>query len=199
VYSKVQRDRSLECPEEALVGFSPFKPKRTSGVHPSPEIIRRERAIIVEPHPAVQAVLEHLMLREGYLVEAFGKVSEASPGQTPVLAPPVLLLVSAGGDDGLYVFRTRDVTGVLAALDGETKPSEIVSSAGWDLSAFGIHAFVPKPFGIVDILRVVRAVGDFDERKKGPPKGLPKGAPGGAAGREALTEKVVAKTGQKRG
>ncbi|MBA4116564.1 MAG: hypothetical protein H0X71_09070 [Rubrobacter sp.] len=195
MYSKVQRDRSLERSEKGLAGFSPFKPKRTPGVHPSPEITRRERAIIVEPHPAVQAVLEHLLLREGYLVEAFGKFSAALPGQTPVLAPPVLLLVGTGGGDGLYVFRTRDVAGVLAALDGEPELSEIVPSAGWDLSAFGIHAFVPKPFGIVDILRVIRAVGDFDERKKGPPKGLP----GGATGREALAEKVASKTGQKRG
>ncbi len=182
MYSKVQRDRSLERPEEGLVGPSPFKPKRISGAHSSPEITRRERAIIVEPHPAVQAVLEHLLLREGYLVEAFGKVSEASLGQTSVLAPPVLLLVGAGNGDGLYVFRTRDVAAVLAVLDGEPEPSEAVLPAGCNLSAFGIHAFVPKPFGIVDILRVVRAVGDFDERKKEPPKRLSKGAPGGASG-----------------
>jgi DNA-binding response OmpR family regulator len=118
----------------------------------------------VEPHPAVQAVLEHLLLREGYAVETRGDASEAALRQTPGRTP-VLLLVGAENGDGLYVFQTRDVAGVLAALLGGAEVSQCSN-----LSAFGIHAFVPKPFGIVDILRVVRAVGGFDGRKKGPPR-----------------------------
>jgi len=39
-----------------------------------------------------------------------------------------------------------------------------------NLPVFGIHAFLPKPFGVLDILRVVRAVGGFDARKQGPPR-----------------------------
>ncbi len=119
--------------------------------------------VIVESHPAVQAVLEHLLIREGYAVEACSEASEVAPGRTPVL-----LLMGVEDGDGLYVFQTREVAGVLAAL---TKDAELSGGAG--LAAFGIHAFVPKPFGMVDILRVVRAVGDFDGRKKGPPRERP--------------------------
>lgn len=120
--------------------------------------------MIVEPHPAVQAVLEHLLVREGYAVEACGEASGVAPGQTPAL-----LLVGAGNGDGLYVFRTRDVAGVLVALTG----GEGLSGRS-HLPTFGIHAFVPKGFGIVDILRVVRAVSGFDERKKAPPRKKPR-------------------------
>lgn len=163
MYSEVQRDRSLERPDEGLAGSSPLKLERTPGARPSPETMWGDRAIIVEPHPAVQAVLEHLLLWEGYVVETFGEPSKALPDPSPGLTLPILLLVGEESGDGLFVFRTRDVAGVLAALNGG--PPNV-----FNLSAFGIHAFVPKPFGIVDILRVVRAVGGFDERKQGSPR-----------------------------
>ena len=179
MYSEVQRDRTLERPYEGPAGSSPLKLGRATRSRTSPGTTWGERAIIVEPHPAVQAVLEHLLLREGYEVEAFGEASEAAPGRTPEQgprrlttgsSPPVLLLVGAGSGDGLYVFRTRNVAGVLDTLAGDAEPSEEAVPRVSNLSVFGIHAFVPKPFGISDILRVVRAVGDFDERKKGSPR-----------------------------
>lgn len=71
--------------------------------------------MIVEPHPAVQAVLEHLLIREGYAVEARAETPGAAPGRMPGLTP-VLLRVGAEDGDGLYVFQTRDVTRVLATL-----------------------------------------------------------------------------------
>ena len=120
--------------------------------------------MIVEPHPAVQAVLEHLLIREGYAVEARGEAPGVAPGRMPGLTP-VLLLVGAEDGDGLYVFQTRDVAGVLATL---TEGAEL--PGGLNLPVFGIHAFLPKLFGILDILRVVRAVGGFDARKQGPPR-----------------------------
>lgn len=113
------------------------------------------RAVISEPHPAVRAVLEHLLLREGYTVEVCGEDREAAPG-------PVLLLAGSEDGSGLYVFRTRDAAGILPRLSrGAETPGEP------DLKALGIHAFLPKPFGAADVLRVVWAVGGFDERKKG--------------------------------
>lgn len=158
-------------PDEGLAGSSPLKLRRAPGARPSPETMWGDRAIIVEPHPAVQAVLEHLLLREGYAVEAFGEPSKALPDPSPGLTLPILLLVGEESGDGLFVFRTRDVAGVLAALNGGPEPPpEGAPPNVSNLSAFGIHAFVPKPFGIVDILRVVRAVGDFDERKQGSPR-----------------------------
>lgn len=167
----------MERPDEGLVKTSPFKLRRVPGARLSPETTWGDRAILVEPHPAVQAVLEHLLIREGYTVEVFGEASEAAPEELPFPTPPVLLLVGAESGDGLFVFRTRDVAGVLAALDGGPEPSEGALSNGFNLSAFGIHAFLPKPFGILDILRVVHAVGDFDERKKGSRKGATEGSP----------------------
>ena len=125
----------------------------------------------------MQAVLEHLLIREGYAVEAFGEASEAAAEQLLFPTLPVLLLVGAENGDGLYVFRTRDVPGVLAALDGDSEPSEGDLSIEFNLSAFGIHAFVPKPFGILDIVQIVHAVGDFDERRKGARRGATEGSP----------------------
>ena len=114
------------------------------------------RAVISEPHPAVRAVLEHLLLREGYAVEVCGEDRETAPG-------PVLLLVGAEDGSGLYVFRTRDAAGALARLSGGAG-----LPGGSDLKAFGIHAFLPKPFGAADVLRIVWVVGGFDGRRKGP-------------------------------
>jgi CheY-like chemotaxis protein len=118
--------------------------------------------VIVEWHPAVQAVLEHMLLQEGYTVKTYGEAAQVAPERAPVL-----LLVSAKEGDGLYVFRTHDVSGVLAML------SEGANLSGPTLSAFGIYAFLPKPFGIVDILRIVCAVGGFDGRKTGLPRKKP--------------------------
>lgn len=185
MYSQVQRDQTLDRPYDGPAESSPLKLGRVPRSRPSSETSWGERAIVVEPHPAVQAVLEHLLLQEGYVVEAFGEAYEAIPGQTPKQEPrpapisPVLLLVGTGSGDGLYVFRTRDVARVLVALAANTEPepSEVVGYRGADLSAFGIHAFVPRPFGIADILRVVRAVGDFDERKRGSSRGSPREEP----------------------
>jgi hypothetical protein len=56
-----QRDLPAERP---LGGFErPTTPEKTP------------RAVIVEPHPAVRAVLEYLLAREGYAVEARGDIA----------------------------------------------------------------------------------------------------------------------------
>ncbi len=112
--------------------------------------------MIYEPHPAVRAVLEHLLLREGYAVEVCGEGREAASG-------PALLLAGAEDGSGLYIFRTQDAAGALPRLSGGV---DLPGVPG--LKAFGIHAFLPKPFGAADVLRVVCAVGGFDGRKKGP-------------------------------
>jgi hypothetical protein len=112
--------------------------------------------VIREPHPAVRAVLEHLLLREGYAAEVCGENRGAAPG-------PALLLAGAEDGSGLHVFRTRDVAGALPRLSGR---ADLPGRPG--LEAFGIHAFLPKPFGAADVLRVVWAVSGFDGRKKGP-------------------------------
>jgi hypothetical protein len=70
----------------------------------------------------------------------------------------VLLLV--GSEDGLHVLEARDVAG----LPGEDLLHRLI------LRADGIHAFVPKPFGASDVLRVVWAVSGFDSRKRSPQK-----------------------------
>ena len=76
---------------------------------------------------------------------------------------PALLLVGAEDESGLYIFRTWDAAGALSQLLGR---ADLPGVPG--LKAFGIHAFLPKPFGAADALRVVWAVCGFDERKKGP-------------------------------
>jgi CheY-like chemotaxis protein len=179
----VQRDRTLERPYDGPAEFSPLKLGRVPCARTSQETARRERAVVVESQPAVQAVLEHALLREGYAVETFRGTAEAASEQAPeqglqqayVPISPVLVLVGAGSGEGLYVFRTRDVTGVMAALAGDAglETPGVVGVGRLSLPAFGIHAFVPKPFGITDVLRVVRAIGGFDERKKGPPRRPP--------------------------
>ena len=136
-----QRDLPVERP---LGGFEGS---------PTPE---RPRAVIVEPHPAVCVVLEYLLAREGYSVEARGEAPFAAPG-------PALMLVAA--DDGLYVFESRDAAAILEGLDpGISSSLEIFSGVK------GIQAFVPKPFGARDVLRVVRAVRGFDGRRRPRPR-----------------------------
>lgn len=112
----------------------------------------RPRAVIFEHHPAVRAVLEYLIAREGYSVEARGEAPFAAPG-------PALMLVAAG--DGLYVFESRDAASTLEDLDPGA-----ASSLETLIGVRGIQAFVPKPFGAEDVLRVVRAVRGFDGRRR---------------------------------
>ena len=91
------------------------------------------------------------MSREGYAVELLGEGSRAIPG-------PALLLAGAEDGSGLYVLKVRDVATVLDKLSfGEllVDPHERTE---------GIRAFVPIPFGSKDVLRVVRAVGEFGHR-----------------------------------
>lgn len=141
VYPRVREDVSLKRPAGGAVG---------------PSLVGVPRAVIWEPHPAVRAVLEHLLLREGYVVEVCGDDREAAPG-------PALLLAGAEDGSGLHVFRTRDAAGALPRLSGGVGLPGVPG-----LEAFGIHVFLPKPFGSADVLRVVWAVGGFDGRKKGP-------------------------------
>lgn len=112
------------------------------------------RAVIVEPHLAVRAVLEYLLAREGYTVEARGEAPFAVPG-------PALLLVAAEDGSGLYVFESRNAAETLEGLplDAQTSPEALSGVTG-------IQAFVPKPFGAGDVLRVMRAVSGFDGRKR---------------------------------
>lgn len=134
MYPEGQRDLPAERPPGGFEGS------------PTPE---RPRAVVFEPHPAVRVVLEYLLVREGFRVEARGEAPFAGPG-------PALMLVAAG--DGLYVFETRDAAATLEGLD----PAPASPFSG----VTGIQAFVPKPFGAGDVLRVVRAVRGFDGRRR---------------------------------
>lgn len=126
--------------------------KRPLGGFEAPPTPERPRAVIFEPHPAVRVVLEYLLAREGYSVEARGEAPFAAPG-------PALMLVAAG--DGLYVFESRDAAETLEGMESVV-PSSLETLRG----VTGIQAFVPKPFGAGDVLRVVRAVKGFDGRKR---------------------------------
>ena len=107
------------------------------------------RAVVAEPHPRSRAAIEHALLGEGYkLVD--GGTSEVS------------VLLFAGAGDGLHVLEARDVAAALEVLSGG--PGALHGSP----LAPGIHAFVPRPFGVVDVLRVARAVDGFDCRRRTP-------------------------------
>ncbi len=94
---------------------------RPAGGAVGSSLARMPRAVIYEPHPAVRAVLEHLLLREGYAVEVCGEGREAAPG-------PVLLLAGSEDGSGLYVFRTRDAAGILPRLSrGADTPGDLIS------------------------------------------------------------------------
>jgi hypothetical protein len=110
------------------------------------------RAVIFEPHPPVRVALEYLLLREGYSVDARGEGPFAVAG-------PALMLV--GVEDGLYVFVSQDVAGTIEGLNrGISSPLETLSEVT------GIRAFVPKPLGAADVLRVVWTVRGFDGRRR---------------------------------
>lgn len=119
---------------------------------PTPDIAECPRRVVIfETHPAIGAALEHLMLREGYVVELVEKRSAVTPG-------PALLLAGSGDYSGLYVVKARDVTATLYELfDGESMENSKARSEG-------VSAFLPIPFGSEDVLRVVRAVSGFRVR-----------------------------------
>ncbi len=139
-----QRGLPRERPPWALEPPTTLEPRNTS------------RAVIVESHPAVRAVLEYLLAREGYAVEAFATEEPfvAVPG-------PALLLVAAGDGGDLYVFLSEDVSEILGGFVPGTGGSAVAFSG-----AIGIQAYLPKPFGGEDVLRVIGMVGGFEGRRR---------------------------------
>jgi CheY-like chemotaxis protein len=113
------------------------------------------RALVIDRNPVVQASLEHILAQERYEVEAPQDGASVSyhPG-------PVLCLVGARDESGLHVFTAPDTAP--AILDLPVSRTGERASSGRD----GIRAFIPKPFGIADVLRVVWAVGGFDGRRR---------------------------------
>jgi len=138
-----QRGLPRERPPGALEPLPTLEPRNAS------------RALVFEPHPAVRTVLEYLLAREGYAVEAF------TAGEPFAAAPGSALLLFAWDDDGLYVFLSGDAA---ETLDGFVPGNG--SSPGALSGAIGIQAFLPKPFGIADVLRVVRVVDGFEGRRR---------------------------------
>ena len=107
--------------------------------------------MVAEPHPRLRVAIEHALMGEGYRVvdgEPFGDSEE-----------PVILF--AGDGDGLHVFEARHDAGALADPYGGSGPSV-------GAFAHGVRAFVPRPFGAADVLRVARAVCGFDRRRRAP-------------------------------
>jgi DNA-binding response OmpR family regulator len=139
----VYTDGRRELPRERLLRG--LKGSSTPGVIP--------RAVIVEPHPALRAVLEYLLAQEGYAVEAGGEAPFAEPGLA-------LLLVASEDGGGLYIFEAEKAAETLEKFSLNVRSSEVLSGVT------GILAFVPKPFGARDVLHIVRAVSGFDVRKK---------------------------------
>ena len=110
------------------------------------------RAVVAEPDPRSRAAIEWALLGEGYRL-----VEGAPPAPSD---EPVLLLAGDGG--GLHVLASRDIAGALAGLSGGAGAVREESPAA------GIHAFVPRPFGAADVLRLARAVSGFDCRRRSP-------------------------------
>ena len=111
------------------------------------------RAVVAETHPRLRAAIEHALRGEGYRVV---------DGELPCDSEePVILF--AGIEDGLHVFEARDVAAALTDLCGSSGPRRGAGSP-----SLGIHAFVPKPFGAADVLRVARVVVGFDRRRRAP-------------------------------
>ena len=130
----------------------PPLPQRSApeGHAPRHPVIPDRRAVVVELHPRLRIAIEHALLGEGYRVV---------DGQLPGSEEPVILF--AGDKDGLHVFEAHDVAGALTDLHEGSGPP------GRDRSpALGVHAFVPRPFGVADVLRVALAVGGFDRRRR---------------------------------
>lgn len=143
VYPDGWREAPAERPTGALDG------PPTPGIPRTPATYR---AVILEPNPAARSVLEYLLVREGFRTEAHAEARFAEPG-------PALLLMAAR--DGLYVVESRDAAATLAEMDAATRASSR------DLEGIaGLRAFLPKPFGARDVLRVVRAVNGSDGRDR---------------------------------
>ncbi len=136
---------------EGQRGLVKGSPRGGPEVRPVGEFRGVGRAVVREPHPAIRGALEYLLSRQGYDVEVAG-VAAVEPG-------PALVLVSAGDGGGLYVFECGDAAEILERASGDDS-----------LEAFsgvtGVRAFLPKPFGADDVLRVVRAVDGFDGRRR---------------------------------
>lgn len=135
---------------------SPREPERSAGGAPC-TVPTGRRAVVAEPHPRSRAAIEHALIGEGYRV-----VDGDEPGAHDDEAPVLLL---AGSGDGLHVLEARDVAGALAGISGGPGPVR-----GDGSPALGIHAFVPRPFGVADVLRVARAVSGFDCRRRRTPE-----------------------------
>lgn len=146
MYPDGWREAPVERPTEALDGTA------TPGIPQPPAV---SRAVIVEPNPAVRSVLEYLLVREGFRTEAHAEALFAVEGL--VEPGPALLLVAAGDGGGLHVVESRDAAVTLAEMSAAAR-----ASPGDPSGAAGIRAFLPKPFGASDVLRVVRAVGGSD-------------------------------------
>jgi FixJ family two-component response regulator len=146
------------CPEGQR-GLPRGRPPGALERIPTPQHRDAPRALIVEPHPAVRTVLEYLLGREGFRVEAFAP-EEASAGEPG----PALLLVAA--EDGLYVFLSGNAA---ETLEGVVAGNGDVTGAF--NGATGIRAFLPKPFGVRDVLQVVGMVGGFEGRRREHPRG----------------------------
>ena len=100
------------------------------------------------------------MAREGYLVEAREDTGGDGLGSGP---GPVLLLASPRMYDGLYVLETRDLAETLRSLTGDGEPGLPAAAVA---AATGMYAYLPRPFGVEDVLRAVQAVSGFDGRRK---------------------------------
>lgn len=125
-------------PVSGLEGTPTSEVRPESRLEPRPE---PRRAVVSEEQFAVRAVLERLLRREGYAVEVWGGSLPPAPG-------PALVLVAEAG--GLHVLAARDVGGF-------SPPGVEGSEDGWK-PPDGEHVFVPKPFGVGDVLRAVREV-----------------------------------------
>lgn len=132
----------------------------------------KRRAVIIEPHPVVRAVLEHILVREGYIVEALDEPATGEPAAGASGSParpgpgPALLLVSLKVHDGLYVLQSREPA---VALESFSRAEGCrIGEPELSAAATGMHAHLPRPFGAEDVLRAVRAVSGFDGRRRLP-------------------------------
>jgi hypothetical protein len=115
--------------------------------------IQARQAVVAEECPRLRAAIEHALRGEGY------RVLDGEPAVGS--KEPVVLLVGAG--DGLHVLEASDVAGALSDLCESSG-----SLRGEGSPALGIHAFVPRPYGAADVLRVARTVCGFDRRRRTP-------------------------------
>lgn len=98
----------------------------------------------------MRSVLERLLGREGYAVEFCGLSPPPKPG-------PALVLVADAG--GLHVLATSDAAGLFP-------PGIEDLEDGWEPPGER-HSFVPKPFGVGDVLRAVEEVDGRGRSERG--------------------------------